>query len=100
MFGGDMMEKLQAMQQKAQESKEKLNDVRVSGEAGGNLITVELNGNRKMTGLTINTDLSAMDKEDLEDLLTVAFNRALEAADQANEAEMSNSAQGLFPGMM
>lgn len=95
-----MMEKLQAMQQKAQESKEKLNEIRVSGEAGGNLITVELNGNRKMTGLSINTDLSSMEKEDLEDLLTVAFNRAIEAADTANEAEMANSAQGLFPGMM
>lgn len=99
MFGNNMMEKLQQMQQQAEETKEKLENLKVEGEAGGNLVLVEMNGNRKLTNLQINTDLKEMDKEDLEDLLTVAMNRALEKANKLNESEMANSAKGLFPGM-
>lgn len=99
MFGGDMFGKLQEMQQKAEESKKKLDQISVQGEAGGNLVIVELTGNKTMKSLTINTELSQMDKEDLEDLLTVAFNRALEAAEEVNQKEMQSSAKGLFPGL-
>ncbi|WP_211664736.1 YbaB/EbfC family nucleoid-associated protein [Lishizhenia tianjinensis] len=99
MFGGDMFGKLQEMQQMAEESKKKLDQISVQGEAGGNLVVVELTGNRTMKSLTINTQLDQMDKEDLEDLLTVAFNRALEAAEAVNQKEMQNSAKGLFPGL-
>ena len=99
MFGGNMMEKLQQMQQQAEETKKRLDLLFVEGEAGGNLICVEMNGNRKLTKLTINTELANMDKEDLEDLLIVAMNRALEKANALNEAEMASSAKGLFPGL-
>ena len=99
MFGKDMMAKLQKMQQQAEASKEKLDTIYVNGEAGGNLVVVEMNGNRKLTKLSINTDLQQMEKEDLEDLLTVALNRAIDAANVANEKEMANSARGLIPGL-
>lgn len=99
MFGKDMMAKLQQMQAQAQESKDKLDKVIVNGEAGGNLIEIEMTGNRKLTKLSINTELDQMEKEDLEDLLSVALNRAIEAANAANEKEMANSAKGLIPGM-
>src|SRR5690554_8124755 len=89
MFGKDMMAKLQQMQQQAEASKQKLDTVIVNGEAGGNLVVVEMNGNRKLTKLSINTELNQMEKEDLEDLLTVALNRAIDAANAANEKEMA-----------
>jgi DNA-binding protein YbaB len=38
-----------------------------------------------------------MDKEDLEDLLSVAFSRALEEANKINEGEMSKSALNFIP---
>lgn len=93
------MEKLQQMQQQAADAKKRLDSLTVEGEAGGNLVVVEMNGNRKLTNLSINTELSSMEKEDLEDLLTVAMNRALEKANALNEAEMASSAKGLFPGL-
>lgn len=99
MFGKDMMAKLQKMQQQAEASKEKLDSLYINGEAGGNLIVVEMNGNRKLTKVSINTALDQMEKEDLEDLLIVAFNRAIEAANKVNEQEMANSARGLIPGL-
>lgn len=99
MLGGDLFEKLGNMQKIQEESKQRLESISIEGEAGGNLVMVELNGNRKMTRLTINTELAQMDKEDLEDLLTVAFNRALEKAEVINQSDMQNAAKGLFPGI-
>ena len=94
-----MMEQLQKMQASAEETKNKLEGLTVYGESGGNLINVEMSGNRKLKKLTINTDLDQIDKEDLEDLLSVALNRAIEQADKLNEQEMANAARGIIPGM-
>jgi DNA-binding YbaB/EbfC family protein len=99
MFGKNMMEQLQKMQAGAAESKKKLDEIIVHGESGGNLIHIEMTGNRKLKKLTINTELSQIDKGDLEDLLAVALNRAIEAADKVNEQEMANAAKGIIPGM-
>ncbi len=99
MFDKNMMEKLQQMQQQASASKEKLAAVKVNGEAGGNLISVEMDGNRKLTNLEINAPLDQIEKEDLEDLLSVALNRALDAAEKVNEKEMQQAAKGILPGM-
>lgn len=94
-----MMEQLHKMQASAEETKKKLDQLTVYGESGGNLINVEMNGNRKLTKLTINAKLDQIDKDDLEDLLSVALNRAIENADKINEQEMANAAKGIIPGM-
>lgn len=99
MFTPDMLEKLQHLKQQSEESKEKLNNTLVTEDAGGGLIRVTLNGNRELKGLEINAELKDMDKSDLEDLLTVAFNRALEKVNALNEQEVMSSARNLFPGL-
>lgn len=98
MFDKNMLEKLQAMQGQAEQTKEKLSQLTVEGEAGGGLIIVQMDGNKKLKNLTINTELSSMEKEDLEDLLSVAIERALSEADKINEKEMAASAKNLFGG--
>ena len=94
MFGNNMMQKLQEMQQKVAETKERLNSVKVNGESGG--VTVEVNGN----GLVL--DISApegMEQEELLDHVVIASNKALEQANKMKELEMAQSAQGLMPGL-
>ena len=98
MFGSDMLEKLKAMQNVSEESKANLDRLEVTGEAGGGLIRITLTGNKTLKKLDINTDHTLMEKEDLEDLLSVAMNKALEAADQLSQKEMMSSAKGMFPG--
>lgn len=99
MFTPDMLEKLQNLKQQSEASKEKLNNTIVTEDAGGGLVRVSLNGNRELKSIEINADLSEMDKSDLEDLLTVAFNRALEKVNTLNEQEVMSSAKNLFPGL-
>ena len=99
MFNKDMIEKLQNLKQQADESKDRLESIEITEDAGGGLVQVTLNGNRKLKGISINTELSNIDKSDLEDLLVVAFNRAMERVNEINEKEVMSSAQSLFPGM-
>jgi len=99
MFGSGMLDKLNAMKNMADESKKRLDSIIVEGEAGGGLIRVELTGNRNLKSISINTDHTQMSKEDLEDLFSVAFNRALENANKVNEQEVMNSAKNMFPGL-
>jgi DNA-binding YbaB/EbfC family protein len=73
MFGnllGGMEEKQEAMRQK-------LASATVTGTADG--ITVTANGNRDIVNIQIDPAILT-DKEQLEDLLVVAINRALKAA--------------------
>jgi DNA-binding YbaB/EbfC family protein len=99
MFGLDQKTLMLQMQQAAEESKHKLDQTVVAGESGNGLIRIELNGNRKLVNLQINTSLTTMEKEDLEDLLSVALERALDAANTLNEQEVAASARQFLPGL-
>ena len=98
---GDMLSKLQEAQQKMQESKQKLADVIVDGEAGNGTVKVSVTGNREVKTLSIDTQLLAPDrKEELEDLLITALNRALKSAEQSWEVEMKGVAGGMLGGLV
>ena len=96
---GDMMGKLQEMKQKMQESKKRLDLITVEGEAGNNAVKIRATGNRQIKSVEISAELFSADKEELEDLLVIALNRALEKAEKVNEAEMAGAAKGIMPNM-
>jgi DNA-binding YbaB/EbfC family protein len=99
MFESDMFSKIEVMKKMAEESKSRLDSIVVEGEAGNGLIVVELTGNRAVRSVKINSDHSLMEKEDLEDLITVALQRAVDKANAINEQEVMSSAKNFFPGM-
>ena len=92
-------ELIQQMQQAIIESKKRLESVIVSGESGGGLMRIEMNGNRKLISLKINTSLKEMEKDDLEDLLSVALVRALEEAEKIHEKVTAASTMQFLPRM-
>ncbi|WP_205512798.1 YbaB/EbfC family nucleoid-associated protein [Longitalea arenae] len=97
---GDLFSKLQEAQQKMQEGKQKLADVIVDGEAGNGLVKVSVTGTREVKTISIDSQLMSPDrKEELEDLLITALNRALNNAEQAWEDEMKDVAGGMLGGM-
>ncbi len=95
----EMMAKLQEMQGAVSESKKRLENIYVKGEADDGNIRFVLDGNRKVKEITINDDAFKGDKEELIDDLITAFNKAIEDADHVNENEMKNTAFNMFPGM-
>lgn len=91
---GDMFGQVEE-QQKA--LKEKLGKITVEGIAGDGAITVTSTASREIVNISINKDLLDMeDVEQIEDLVMVAVNRALEKA-ALKEAEAT---QGLLKDML
>lgn len=96
---GDMMGKLQEMQQQTEKIKKRLDTISVEGEAENGLIKVVATANKKITSITIDDRLmSEGDKEQIEDLMMVAINKAIEKAENVSNAEMAGAAKGMLPG--
>jgi DNA-binding YbaB/EbfC family protein len=96
---GNMMERMQEMQQKTEEAKKRLDSITVTGEAPAGAVVVEMTGNKKVKNVTIHVNMAETDQEEMEDLLVIAFNKALENAENVFESEMKTVAMGLLPGM-
>jgi len=95
-----MFDKLMEAQQKAGEMKKRLDNITVSGSAEGGLITVTANANKVVQTITINEDFfKEADKEELEELLAVAVNKAMEQAENVSQAEAAAMTRDMFGGM-
>lgn len=90
-----MFGKLTEAKKKAEEVKERLANIQVSGEAQG--VRVIASGNRRIIDIQIDQNTN-FDQDELLDLIQIASNRALEQADNVSEAEMQAVANELLPG--
>lgn len=96
MFGLENMFGDMEAQQKAM--REKLAEVTVEAEAGDGAIKVSANANREITNISVNPDwLKGAEAEELEDLLLVAINRALQSAQEKEAAETQQLLQNMLP---
>ncbi len=87
-------------QQMAEDLKQKLNQIPVTGEAGNNKVVVTLTAGKGFKDIKIaDTLLNPENKEELEDLIGIAFEKALEAAEQAGKAETAALAKSMMPGL-
>ncbi|MDB4902080.1 MAG: hypothetical protein JWQ63_1361 [Mucilaginibacter sp.] len=95
-----MFDKLMQAQQKAGEIKTRLEAISVTGTAEGGKITVNANGNKVIKSITIDNDfLKEADKEQLEELLVIALNKAMEQADNVSQTEMAAMTKEMFGGL-
>jgi DNA-binding YbaB/EbfC family protein len=95
MFNKKMMEKMQGQME---EIKSKLNNITLTGEAES--IKVIANGNRLLNSIEIDGEFfKTTTKEQLEELIVLAANRALEQAERVEKSEMSHAAMGMLPGL-
>ncbi len=95
----DLFGKLQEAQQKMQEKKANLSNVIVEGEAGEGAVKVTVTGNREVKSISIDDKLLAPgNKEELEDLLITALNRAMENAEKKFQEEMQDVAGNMLGG--
>jgi nucleoid-associated protein EbfC len=97
MFNKKMMEKIQGQME---ETKSKLNNITLIGEAENGNIKVVANGNRMLSSIELNKEFYASaSKEDIANLILTAANRALEQAERVEKSEMSHAAMGMMPGL-
>ena len=95
MFNKKMMEKMKVQME---EIKVKLNNISVIGTTDN--IKVVANGNRLLSSIEIDDSFfKTATKEQLEELIIIAANRALEQAERVEKSEMSHAAMGMLPGL-
>ena len=95
-----MFDKIMEAQQKAGEVKQRLDAISVTGTAEGGKITVTANGNKVIQSINIDEDFfKDADKEEVEELLLVAINKAMEQAENVSQSEMAAMTQQMFGGL-
>lgn len=94
----DMFGKLGEMKEKMENVKQKLDTIMVSGASPNDLVVVEMTANKRATAVKINNDL-LQDVEQLEDMLVIAINRAIENAENTAESEMKAATAGMLPNI-
>ncbi len=93
---GQMMKQVQDMQAKMQQAQARLEEAQVTGQSGGGLVTVTLNGKGTMVGMTIDDSLMKPDeREILEDLIVAAHTDARGKVEQMVADQMKDVAGGL-----
>lgn len=92
---GDMFGQMEE-QQKAM--REKLREVEIESEAGDGAVKVTVNAARELTNITIDpASIDTEDVEQLEDLILVAVNRAMEEAAEVEAIESQKMLNDMLP---
>jgi DNA-binding protein YbaB len=95
-----MFDKLMAAQQQAEEIKKRLDTISVFGEVEGGAIRVTATANKAVTAIEINEEFyKQADKEEIEELLLTAVNKALTQAEQVSATEMQAATQSMLGGL-
>lgn len=99
---GNMMKQMQKMQKDMAKEQEKLKDETVEATAGGGMVKIIANGEKRILDIQINEE--AVDPDDvemLEDLVLAATNEVLSKVDELVNERMGKYTKGMnLPGMM
>lgn len=88
-----MMAQAQKMQQRLQEE---IGQIRVEATAGGGMVTVRMDGHKKVLGVTIDPEVAG-DVEMLQDLVTAACAEAFAKAEEEGRKKMQGALGGMLP---
>jgi nucleoid-associated protein EbfC len=95
-----MMAKVQEMQAKVSEVQELLAQKFTTGESGGGMVVVTINGRQEITNIKIEKSvINPNDAEMLEDLLVSAVNKAIENSQKMAQEEMGKATSGMIPNI-
>jgi DNA-binding YbaB/EbfC family protein len=92
---GDLLRQAQKVQEQMQKMQEELSRAEVTGESGGGLVKVTVNGRHDCKRVSIDPSLMGDDREMLEDLIAAAFNDAVQKAEQFNQQKVAGVTAGL-----
>lgn len=97
----DMLKQVQKMQEDMANLQADLEEREYTATAGGGMVSVTVDGKHLVRQISINPDIiDPEEPEMLEDLLTVAFNEAVNNAIKTSETEMGAITAGLnMPGL-
>ena len=86
---GNIMKQAQQMQENMQKKQAEMAKMEVTGESGGGMVKVTLNGKHEARRVEIDETLLD-DKEMLEDLIAAAINDATHKVEEKTQSEMAD----------
>jgi nucleoid-associated protein EbfC len=92
---GKMMKQVQEMQASMQKMQEQLAGMEVTGQSGGGMVSVVMNGRHEACRVSVDPALLSEDKEMLEDLVAAAINDAVRKVEEASKDKLAGMAAGL-----
>lgn len=98
---GNLMKQAQKMQEQMAKAQEELANMEVTGQAGGGLVSVVMNGRHEVRRVNIDESLFGDDRDMIEDLIAAAFNDAAHKLEETSRERMAGMTAGLQlpPGM-
>ena len=98
---GNLMKQAQKMQEDMQRAQEEIANMEITGQSGGGLVKVIMNGQHELRKVSIDDSLVGDDKDMLEDLVAAAVNDASQRLAVASKEKLSGLTSGmeLPPGM-
>ncbi len=96
---GQLMKQAQQLQANMAKAQEDLSNMKVTGQAGGGLFKVLMNGKHIVKKLAIDPSLLKEDKAVIEDIIIAGINDAVQKVEKAYKEKMSGLASGInLPG--
>ena len=92
---GNLMKEAQKMQQRMQEAQQQLSELLVTGESGGGMVRVKMNGRHDVTEVKINPSLMEEEIGMLEDLCAAAINDAVRKIEKVSKDKITQLTAGL-----
>ncbi len=86
------------LQNQSSETKKKMDSIRTEVESENGKLKIIADGNKQIKDIIISPELLS-DVEQLQDLLLVTINRALEQAGKISTSEMQGLAKNLLPDL-
>ena len=92
---GDLMQQAQRMQENLKRAQEEIGKIEVTGQSGGGVVSVTMNGRHEVRRVQIDRKLFADDPEMAEDLVAAAFNDAVNKVAAVSQEQMSQVTGGM-----
>ena len=92
---GNLMKQAQQLQANMQKAQEEIAAMEVTGESGGGMVKVTINGRHEAKRVQIDPSVPLDDREMVEDLVAAAINDATQRLEAASQQRMA----GLMGGM-
>jgi len=98
---GNLMKQAQQLQANMQKAQAEIAAMEITGESGGGMVKVTINGRHEAKRVQIDPSVPMDDREMVEDLVAAAFNDAVHRLESASQERMAGLMGGmnLPPGM-
>ncbi len=90
-----LLEQAQEMQKNMQEAQQELANTSVTGESGGGLVKVVMNGRHEANKVELDITLMDEDKDVIEDLIAAAINDAVNQVEKRSQEKIADLTAGL-----